>query len=156
MKSWEVVVVSWDQTKCSCIDEVALTNVERKMHVYVDGWEDIQVYRSRCRNSQKHEAITASKSDKLCAVKPLDRHEAFESTIFHLFQRRRRSREWNPKEKAHNKPHEIIIKRSKRAINAFWWHIMIDSICRRNLFPAGSWPLDQPYIIHIKLDSCAS
>lgn len=30
---------------------------------------------------------------------------------------------------------------------------MIDSICRRNLFPEGLWPLDQPYIIHINIDS---
>lgn len=33
---------------------------------------------------------------------------------------------------------------------------MIDSVCRRSLFPAGVWPLDQPYFIHINMDSCAS
>lgn len=33
---------------------------------------------------------------------------------------------------------------------------MIDSVCRRSLFPAGLRPLDRPYIIHIKLDSGAS
>lgn len=72
------------------------------------------------------------------------------------FQPRKRCGEWKQKEKAHIKPPEIIIKRSKRAINAFQWHIMIDSVCCRNLFPAGLWPLDQPYIIHINKDSCAS
>lgn len=54
------------------------------------------------------------------------------------------------------KPHEIILKRSKPAMNAFQWHIMIDFVCRRNLFPTGLWPLDQPYFIHINIDSCAS
>lgn len=62
----------------------------------------------------------------------------------------------NRKEKAHIKPHEIIIKRPKPAINAFQWHIMIDSIFCGNLFSAGLWPLDQPYIIHINIDRCAS
>lgn len=84
-------------------------------------------------------------------TKPIER------LIFHVFQPRRR-RCWGrkQKEKAHIKPHEIIIKRSEPAINAFQWHIMIDSVCRRNLFPAGLWPLDHPYIIHINIDSCAS
>lgn len=66
----------------------------------------------------------------------------------------RKQREKGAREE--RKPHEIIIKRSKRGINAFQWHIMIDSVGRRSLFPAGLWPLDRPYIIHIKLDSGAS
>ena len=91
------------------------------------------------------------------ATKPFNGHKAVERLIFHLIQPRR-GRCWGrkQKEKAHIKPHEIIIKRSEPVINAFQWHIMIDSVCRRNLFPAGLWPLDQPYIIHINIDSCAS